>query len=94
MKKAEKAWCGKMLTGIGESSGLHMGLANRWPHARLFPARFLSLKVEAMLSRRLYDINDRLSLTLEVKSAAAISETGVVGNVVVCAVVAGREFIA
>jgi len=45
------------------------------------------LEIVARLSGDLYDIKDRLSLTFEVKSTAAISEMGVVGNVIVGAVV-------
>ncbi|MDO8207943.1 MAG: hypothetical protein Q7T38_09035 [Gallionella sp.] len=42
----------------------------------------------ARLAGRLYDIKYRLSLTFEIKRAAAVSEIGIVGNVVVGAVIA------
>ncbi|HEU0233948.1 MAG TPA: hypothetical protein VFQ94_02320 [Gallionella sp.] len=47
----------------------------------------------ALLSRRPYDIKNRLSLAFEVKSTAAISEIGVVGNVVMGAVVTIRGLV-
>src|SRR3990167_4283926 len=52
------------------------------------PAPLFFLEVVALLPGRLYDIKDRLPLTLEVKSTATISEMGIVGDVVVGAVVA------
>lgn len=55
-------------------------------YARLHLSLLLFLEVVALLSRRLYDIKDRLALTFEIKSTAAISEIGVVGNEVVSAV--------
>jgi hypothetical protein len=57
-------------------------------YAELPPAPFFFPKEVALLSGRLYDIKDRLPLTLEIKSTAAISETGIMGNVIVDAVVA------
>ena len=48
----------------------------------------------ALLSRRLNDLKDRLSLTFEVKSATAISEIGIMGNVVVGAAAATWDFFA
>jgi hypothetical protein len=44
-------------------------------------------EVEALLSRRLYDLKHRLSLTFKINSTVAISETGIVGDVVVSAVI-------
>jgi hypothetical protein len=41
----------------------------------------------AGLAGCLYDIKYRLSLTFEIKRAAAISEIGIVGNVIVDAVI-------
>jgi len=54
--------------------------------------RHLFLEVVALLSRRFYYIKDWQSLTFEVKNTAAISEIGIVGNVVVGAVIASGEF--
>ena len=50
---------------------------------RLSPLR----EVEALLSKRLYDLKHRLSLTFKINSTVAISETGIVGDVVVSAVI-------
>jgi hypothetical protein len=56
-------------------------------YARLPRAPLLFLEEMALLSRRLYNNKVWLPLTFEVKSTAAISEMGIVGNVVVGAVV-------
>ncbi|OGS78659.1 MAG: hypothetical protein A2Z94_00475 [Gallionellales bacterium GWA2_55_18] len=62
--------------------------------AGLLLAHLFLLVVVALLSRCLYDIHDRLSLTFEIKRAAAISEIGIMGNVVVGAAVASWDFFA
>jgi len=57
-------------------------------YTKLLLALLFFLKKMARLTGCLYDNKDWLPLAFEVKSAAAISEIGVVGNVVVYAVVA------
>lgn len=56
--------------------------------AGLFPARLFFLEEMALLSGRLDNNKDRLPLAFEVKSTATIPEIGVVGNIVMYAVVA------
>ena len=57
---------------------------------KLFSAHDLFLKMLALLAGRLDHVEHRLAPAFKVECAAAVSELGVVGDVIVAAVVASR----
>lgn len=62
-------------------------------HIRLLPATLFLPEEMARLSGGLGNDEDRLPLAFEIKRAAAVSEMGVVGDVVMGAIVAARRLV-